>query len=210
MILIMIFIVFILLFYFSKADEINKELSYRSNKHRRSDINKIRDREFTKEDKNVIFEKFNHKCFNCGSTKKLTIDHHFPLDKGFGLKNIDGTYNAVLLCSSCNMKKSNKNPDKFYTKEQLHMLEKNFGIINKEPQKADFYALMSEGTIVELDYLGKIYSGIISNILEEDKNGYGKRKKVYLELETKEGKLLFLKEGINRINSIEEDSNVNI
>lgn len=205
MLILMIFIIFGLLFYFSKTKEANNNLVHRSSKHKRSDINKIKDRMFTKEDKKIIFEKFNYRCFNCGSTKKLTIDHHFPLEKGFGLKNLDGTYNAVLLCSTCNMKKSNKYPDKFYTKEKIDILEKKYGVVNKEPQKTDFYMLINKEKFVELDYLGKVYYGVISNVFEEEKNFYGKRKKVYLELTTKDGRLLFLKDGINRIINIEEE-----
>lgn len=205
MLILMIFIIFGLLFYFSKTKEANNSLVHRSSKHKRSDINKIKDRMFTKEDKKIIFEKFNYRCFNCGSTKKLTIDHHFPLEKGFGLKNLDGTYNAVLLCSVCNMKKSNKYPDKFYTKEKIDILEKKYGVVNKEPQKTDFYMFINKEKFVELDYLGKVYYGVISNVFEEEKNFYGKRKKVYLELTTKDGRLLFLKDGINRIINIEEE-----
>ena len=62
--------------------------------------------------------RFEHKCFNCGSTNRLTIDHHRPLSRGFGLS----LQNAVLLCSVCNSSKCNKLPEQFYRPEQLEQL----------------------------------------------------------------------------------------
>lgn len=60
----------------------------------------------------IIFDK---KCFNCGSTKKLTIDHHLPLAK----KNPLTIKNAVVLCKSCNSSKKDKLPREFYSSEKL-------------------------------------------------------------------------------------------
>lgn len=62
--------------------------------------------------------KFNNTCFNCGSTKKLSLDHHKPLSKGHVLVES----NCVLLCRSCNSKKRDKDPENFYTKDQLKTL----------------------------------------------------------------------------------------
>lgn len=58
-----------------------------------------------------IFNKYNNKCFLCSSELDLQIDHIIPVykcykDKNFMLcNNID---NLQLLCSKCNIKKSNK------------------------------------------------------------------------------------------------------
>lgn len=62
---------------------------------------------------------FGNLCFNCNSSDRLEIDHHYPLSIGFPLT----TDNAVLLCKSCNTSKGNKMPEVFYTKEQIDRLE---------------------------------------------------------------------------------------
>jgi 5-methylcytosine-specific restriction endonuclease McrA len=72
----------------------------------------------------IVYNKFNHQCFNCSSQNNLHIDHHFPLSKGFALT----ITNAALLCKSCNSSKGAKLPEEFYTKKQLNDLELNYGI----------------------------------------------------------------------------------
>ena len=76
----------------------------------------------------VVNSKFLNQCFNCKSTEKLSIDHHYPLSKGFPLS----INNAVLLCRSCNSSKNNKLPESFYSPEQLTDLQLNYGI-SKSP-----------------------------------------------------------------------------
>lgn len=71
-----------------------------------------------------IRKKFFNKCFNCESTKSLCIDHHKPLSKGYAL---DET-NAVLLCKSCNSRKSAKDPLEFYSKEKIKELEITYNV----------------------------------------------------------------------------------
>jgi len=73
------------------------------------------DLSFSKENSEMIYDSFNHKCFNCGAAKSLGIDHHYPLSRGYGLK----PENAVLLCRACNASKGNKMPEDFYSKKQL-------------------------------------------------------------------------------------------
>lgn len=68
----------------------------------------------------LTYRKFNNKCFNCSSEKRLEIDHHKPLSKGNGLSK----KNAVLLCKHCNCSKGPKDPKDFYTKIQLKFLRK--------------------------------------------------------------------------------------
>ena len=65
-----------------------------------------------------LFTKFKNKCFNCGSTDRLELDHHIPLSKGGKL--IEG--NVVILCKSCNSGKRDLLPEDFYTEEQLQQL----------------------------------------------------------------------------------------
>ena len=67
---------------------------------------------------------FGNKCFNCGSTNKLCHDHHYPLSKGYALD----IGNSVLLCQSCNSSKRDKDPEDFYSEEQLADLEVHFKI----------------------------------------------------------------------------------
>lgn len=69
----------------------------------------------------LVFES----CVNCGNTKNLQIDHHYPLSLGFGLELL----NATLLCKSCNASKGNKLPEDFYTKEILNLIEYKFGLL---------------------------------------------------------------------------------
>jgi len=78
---------------------------------------------YTAEDEAITLKAFNNRCFNCGSNKNLTIDHHRPISKGNPLTLI----NAVVLCQSCNSSKSDKDPKEFYTRRQLKKLIR-FGI----------------------------------------------------------------------------------
>lgn len=99
-----------------KSDD--QKLKMRIKRHQREELYK-NDNKLTLEQVKHIFEKFEQKCFKCGSTHKLQLDHHFPRSKG-GLLTID---NAVLLCRSCNSRKRDQNPAKFYTPEELAILE---------------------------------------------------------------------------------------
>jgi 5-methylcytosine-specific restriction endonuclease McrA len=78
------------------------------------------DQNYTINDTLYTLTLFNNKCFNCGSTKKLGIDHHHPLIKGHGLSRS----NAVILCRHYNSAKGTKNPKDYYTKKQLKILHK--------------------------------------------------------------------------------------
>ncbi|MGL4567582.1 MAG: HNH endonuclease [Fusobacteriaceae bacterium] len=70
------------------------------------------------------FEKFNNVCFNCGSEENLVLDHHLPCKLG-GSNNVE---NIVVLCNTCNSKKSAKHPTEFYTSEKLEELKTKYGI----------------------------------------------------------------------------------
>jgi len=73
----------------------------------------------------LTYDKFNYKCFKCNSMENLTIDHHYPLSKGFPLS----PENSVILCRSCNSKKGKILPELFYTSEQLKELHERYGIM---------------------------------------------------------------------------------
>jgi len=203
MILFLIFLVIIICIFLIKQPY-PKETTFvkRDKKHKRNDRSRIQDLTFTREDKSIIFSNFHNKCFNCGSKKNLTIDHHYPLEKGYSLKNSDGTYNAVLLCSKCNMKKSNKMPEKFYSPEQLQFLQTNYGLKKMEKEVYDIYKLKDENALIEFNYLGKIYKGEVQEILQEDKNLLGVRKKIYIEIDVFGEKIAFPLAGVKNIKKL--------
>lgn len=70
---------------------------------------------FSSYDRELVLKRFSNKCFNCKSLKSLEIDHHYPLSKGFVLTH----FNAVLLCKKCNVLKSSKLPEDFYSRKML-------------------------------------------------------------------------------------------
>ena len=80
---------------------------------------------FSKQAKQELFIKFDNKCFNCRSTKKLSLDHNVPFSRGGRLTES----NTVLLCLSCNSSKNAKLPKDFYSVDQLKQLEK-LGIVD--------------------------------------------------------------------------------
>lgn len=74
---------------------------------------------YSKEDELYTRSLFENKCANCGSTNRLCLDHHKPLILGNPLTR----QNAVLLCTSCNCRKSNSLPEDFYDPETLNRIE---------------------------------------------------------------------------------------
>lgn len=94
----------------------------------REELKRKLDGNFSKNDKDYIYEKFNNRCFKCGNKNDLTIDHHIPLKCGIGLKIDKKKYNAVLLCRRCNNKKNNKMPEEFYNKIELELLKNKFNV----------------------------------------------------------------------------------
>lgn len=69
---------------------------------------------------------FSNLCFKCKTGKSLTLDHHYPLSKGYPLS----IENAVILCKSCNSSKSVKLPYEFYTKDELNSVEYILALAN--------------------------------------------------------------------------------
>jgi 5-methylcytosine-specific restriction endonuclease McrA len=82
------------------------------------------DSNFKKEDVSYVYSRFENKCFLCNKNIKLSIDHHRPLFRGYGLS----IQNAVLLCVSCNSSKGTKLPERFYDVKQLEVL-RGLGVI---------------------------------------------------------------------------------
>lgn len=78
-----------------------------------------------KNNKNLIHLIFGGKCFKCGSTEKLEIDHHIPYSVG----GEDTLNNYVLLCQPCNRSKSNKMPKQFYSEKDLERLKNKFFVV---------------------------------------------------------------------------------
>jgi len=95
---------------------ITKQQSARRRRHRVRNV----DMQLSNADIQLIYERFNNRCFNCDAQERLEIDHHYPLIDEFGLC----ISNAVLLCRSCNAKKHTKHPEDFYTSRQFKQLVK--------------------------------------------------------------------------------------
>ena len=78
-----------------------------------------------------LFTLFNNRCFKCGTSQWLEIDHHIPIVLGGHL--VPG--NMVALCSTCNNRKHDKNPASYYSSEELMKLD---SILRQEPEVLDF------------------------------------------------------------------------
>lgn len=63
----------------------------------------------TTEQRRIKFEELGNRCFYCGISGKMTVDHQTPLSRG-GTDNID---NLVPACGSCNRRKGTKTQDEF-------------------------------------------------------------------------------------------------
>lgn len=92
-----------------------KELDSRKRRAAKWAVNEC----FTPYQKGKVRKQFGRSCFRCGATKKLCMDHHMPLSRGFALDY----GNAVVLCNRCNAKKGVKLPSEFYTLDELARLE---------------------------------------------------------------------------------------
>lgn len=73
----------------------------------------------TKESYKQLMSSYEWECFKCKTHKDICIDHHICYSKGG--RFLAG--NLVVLCRSCNSKKRNKNPEDFYTKEEVALLK---------------------------------------------------------------------------------------
>lgn len=67
----------------------------------------------------AVFATFHSKCFKCQAVHDLTLDHHVPLSQGGAFV----AENLVLLCRSCNGKKTDKPAETFYTFDELALLK---------------------------------------------------------------------------------------
>lgn len=69
--------------------------------------------------KEITLDEFDHQCFKCGSKDTLHIDHHRPMSK---LNRLE-LGNAVVLCKECNFSKNDKDPEDFYSENELAEIE---------------------------------------------------------------------------------------
>ena len=65
---------------------------------------------FTEEDVRIVKDACSWMCILCGSHDNLSVDHFKPLSKMNPLR----IGNAIILCTSCNSKKHNKDPKEFF------------------------------------------------------------------------------------------------
>lgn len=84
----------------------------------------VSDRKLKGKLKDKIKDMYGNKCPVCGKTKKLTLDHFFfPHGRGgtFVMKHKNGEIfsNVVVLCEECNLAKSDKNYEDFFTDSEL-------------------------------------------------------------------------------------------
>lgn len=84
---------------------------------KRRELEKKLDPSWTPE-MDMELRKIQNRCILCNKRKDLTVDHVFPLSKGFGLK----PGNAIILCRKCNCHKHNKFPDQLDISEQKKIL----------------------------------------------------------------------------------------
>jgi 5-methylcytosine-specific restriction endonuclease McrA len=82
---------------------------------------------YTTDDNLFTMHLFSGQCFNCGTKEKLTIDHVYPLSKGYALTRS----NACVLCRKYNCSKHDKMPEDFYSEDKLKELFAILGIIEK-------------------------------------------------------------------------------
>lgn len=93
--------------------------SQRAHVIRRRDRKKNLKENFTKDDVKYTKDLFLNRCAVCGSIESLCLDHWYPLSRGYPLTR----ENAVILCSTCNSKKSNKLPYQVYSQEVIDSIE---------------------------------------------------------------------------------------
>jgi len=84
-------------------------------KQRRRALERGLGEKITKQEIAVTFQVFEYKCFNCGTTEKLSVDHFNPLSRGYVLS----LNNAIILCVTCNTSKLVKSPEDFFTPLQF-------------------------------------------------------------------------------------------
>ena len=108
--------------------------------------------------KRKLLALFDDRCFKCGYTENLVIDHNIPM--AFGGRFIPG--NLVMLCVRCNDAKGTLIPERFYNQEELFRLE---SLLGKEPETMGFYFEWVEWNKNPKQYLASI--GIEKELIEE-------------------------------------------
>jgi hypothetical protein len=91
-----------------------QEQVFQSNKRRRERVLAVSEK-YTLKDRKITLSVFGDRCFRCGCVDRIHIDHFRPLIKGNALS----ITNAIPLCHSCNSSKGIKDPEDFFTEEQI-------------------------------------------------------------------------------------------
>ena len=88
--------------------EYSKSITKKNSKRKeiKISINEV----FTEEDVRIVKDACGWMCILCGSHDNLSVDHFKPLSKMNPLR----IGNAIILCTSCNSKKHNKDPKEFF------------------------------------------------------------------------------------------------
>ena len=102
-----------------KCKYVNCSDSQRAHVIRRRERKQNLKENFTSDDVKYTKDLFLNQCAICSSHELLCLDHWYPLSKGYPLSR----ENAVLLCSTCNSKKSNKLPYEIYSQEVIDSIE---------------------------------------------------------------------------------------
>ncbi len=91
-----------------------------NNYHRmRREVKAGLDAGYSSADERFTRQLFGDRCFKCDSTQDLQVDHHYPMNLGFGLARD----NAVVLCATCNQSKGTTLPQDFYTEDEFATAE---------------------------------------------------------------------------------------
>lgn len=77
---------------------------------------------YTKADEQVTYDLFGQKCFRCGATDQLCIDHFLCLEAGHALTIM----NAIPLCVPCNSSKGTKDPADYFTEAEMIIIKEKF------------------------------------------------------------------------------------
>jgi hypothetical protein len=137
-------------------------------------------------DLELIFNKFNNKCFCCDKNldikirSQYEIDHVMPASGYWPLTQ----ESATLLCENCNQKKKNHHPCFFYSKDKIKELS---NLVNMTFNNQDFNYILNDDALFEFN---RNFDDVINKwlIINRNKDSFSK----YLKREIKRLKKLNL------------------
>jgi len=112
--------------------------------------------------KQRLYDLFENRCFKCGGTSRLQIDHHISILLGGHL--VPG--NLVVLCSFCNGKKKDLSPENFYTSQELESLKSILGqesALFNFPWDFEFWQRDRKGFLLHIGLNSELVDEILSN-----------------------------------------------